>query len=97
MANRDSPKIWREVLAYLAKKKLAEFTAADVADGFGMEYANAAQLLKRLQTWGHVRVIGFDPAVHANPKTKGKGGRRRKVYELTEHGLKSAKYHAEGA
>jgi hypothetical protein len=90
-------KIWRGVLAHLAARKTPTFTAGDVAselddvwenpggDG-GSAYAGAAQLLRRLQTWGHVRVIGFEPSESGL-------GRRRKLYEVTDHGRKCAKYY----
>lgn len=83
------PKIWRKALAKMSLKNPPEFTAADVSKELGMAYSNAASLLKRLQTWGHIRVLGFDPPAG------GGAGRRRKVYEMTDHGKKVAKYHRE--
>jgi DNA-binding MarR family transcriptional regulator len=88
-ATDRGPKIWRQVLARISSKNPPEFTAGDVAKDFGMAYANAAQLLRRLQNWGHIRVLAFDPPAG------GGAGRRRKVYEMTDHGKKVAKYHRE--
>ena len=96
----DEIKFWKGVLLHLAGRKGSEeFTAGDVAAEVGVPYAAAAQLLKRLQVWGDVRVVGFSPAVRAepNPKKGGSrrgaaGGRQRKVYILTDHGKKKAAY-----
>lgn len=79
-------KIWREALRRLGKKNPPEFTAEDVSKEFDLTYAGAAQLLKRLQSWGHIRLIAFDPPAG------GGVGRRRKVYELTKHGVNAANY-----
>lgn len=82
-------KIWRSVLAGLASdgRNPGTFTAGDVSDDAGISYPSAAQLLKRLQMWGCVRVIGFAP-----PDGKSGRGRRRKVFELTDHGRNAAKW-----
>lgn len=82
---------WKDILASLEGEE--EFDAGKVAKAQKMPYANAAQMLKRLQNWGYIRVVGFDPAVRRNPKGRSMGGRRRKVYELTPHGKKSIEYH----
>lgn len=82
---------WKSILASLEEEE--EFDAGKVSKTHKMPYANAAQILRRLQTWGYIRVVGFDPAVRRNPKGRSMGGRRRKVYELTEHGKKSIMYH----
>lgn len=83
---------WKKILASL--ERVEEFDAGDIAKAHKMTYANAAQLLKRLQGWGCIRVIGFDSAVRKNPKS---GGRRRKVYEVTPHGKRSIAYHRKQA
>lgn len=78
--------IWRDVLKRLVHKNPPEFTAFDLTGVFDLSYAGAAQLLKRLQSWGHIRVIAFDPPAG------GGVGRRRKVYEVTKHGQNAAAY-----
>jgi len=83
-------KIWRGVLEWLGGRK--EFNAGDVAEEFDLSYAGASQLLERLRKWGYLRVLGYDPAVHTNPKRKSQGGRRRKVYEVTEAGKRAIEW-----
>ena len=78
--------IWRDVLKRLVQRNPPEFTAFDITGDFDLSYAGAAQLLKRLQSWGHIRLIAFDPPAG------GGVGRRRKVYEVTKHGEKAAAY-----
>lgn len=78
--------IWREVLKKLVERNPPEFTAIDITGDFQLSYAGAAQLLKRLQSWGHIRLIAFDPPAG------GGVGRRRKVYEVTKHGANAAAY-----
>lgn len=99
-AGGDEIKLWKGVLLHLARKPAGtEFTAGDLVEDLPEAvgtYAAAAQLLKRLQTWGLIRVSGFAPAVRATPNPKKKnrrgaaGGRQRKVYEVTDHGRKKA-------
>lgn len=92
-----SRKIWRDALALLEEHHGdGDFTAGDLVGEFDLLYAGAAQLLKRLQVWGYIRVKGFAPAVHENPKG-GHGGRQRKVYVITEHGKRAARYRPENA
>jgi len=55
------------------------FTAGDLLEDLDLDYPGAAQVLKRLQGWGCVRVVGFE-------SPEGGHGRRRKLYEVTEHG-----------
>jgi predicted ArsR family transcriptional regulator len=81
---------WKEDLVELVDRD-KEFTTEDAAEELDLTYAAAANLLKRLQGWGLLRVAGFDDPVHAakrNPGRKGDragiGGRRRKVYEVTD-------------
>ncbi len=81
-------KIWRKVLEWLSGRE--EFTAGDVAAGFDLSYPGASQLLERLRRWSYIRILGFDPAKR-NPR-KSPGGRRRKVYELTEKGKKAIEW-----
>lgn len=77
--------IWHGVLAHCAEEcPAAGFTAADLEQGLKMAYPCAAQVLKRLQTWGYLRVVGFAPPA-------GGRGRRRKVYEVTASGAAKAK------
>jgi hypothetical protein len=84
-------KVWREAVKTLVRRSPPprRFNAGDVAGWMGLTYAYAAQLLGRLQGWGHVRLVGFAPA-------KGGIGRRRKVYEVTPHGVKAARYRENG-
>ncbi len=79
-------KIWRDVLKRLTQKNPPEFTAVDIMGDFELSYPGAAQLLRRLQSWGHIRLIAFDPPAG------GGAGRRRKVYEVTQHGKNAAAY-----
>jgi len=76
--------IWHKVLGYCAGTNPPTFTAADLVEGLGMLYPNAAQVCKRLQNWGYLRVVGFAPPA-------GGRGRRRKVYEVTASGAAKAK------
>lgn len=79
-------KIWREVLEWILGRKPPEVTAGDVAGQFDLSYPSASQLLERLRRWGNIRILGFDPAKRKNDEG---GGRRRKVYEITEKGKKT--------
>lgn len=84
-------RVWKGVLAHLAaiKGNPAQFSAADLVDAFeDMGYSSAAQILKRLQTWGHIRQTGFEASSTGR-------GRRRKVYEVTDHGMRAARHHRE--
>ena len=74
---------WKEDLVELVDRD-EEFTTEDAADRLGLTYAAAANLLKRLQGWGLLRVAGFGDPVRSNPRGRSKGGRRRKVYEVTD-------------
>ena len=81
-------KIWRGDLSGLAEENPPrQFTAADVAQEQELSYAAASNLLRRLKTWGHIRLVGFLPAA-----SKTGQGRRKKVYEVTDHGRKSAAF-----
>ena len=76
-------RIWPDVVLYAAHKNPPTFTTADIQKELDMDPPGACQVLRRLQMWGQVRVVGFAAPV-------GGLGRRRKVYELTETGKKKA-------
>ena len=68
-------------MLYAAEKNPPNVTTADIAEHLGVEAPNACQVLRRLTSWGLLRVAGFEAP-------EGGIGRRRKVYELTAAGLR---------
>ena len=56
--------------------------ASDAADA----YAHAAQLLRRLQLWGYLKVAGYEQNAAGR-------GRPRKAYTVTERGRKYLKWY----
>lgn len=82
-------RIWRDALAHLASRKGRDFTAGDLVQELTLDYNAAAKLLHRLHNWSHVRVVGFEAAAARNPG-RHPGGRRRKIYEITEKGRRAA-------
>jgi predicted ArsR family transcriptional regulator len=89
-APREAPRrIWRDALIHLASRKGDDFTAGDVAKEIGLDYNGAAKLLFRLHNWSHIRQVGFEDATAKNPG-RHPGGRRRKVYEITDKGRRAA-------
>lgn len=69
----------KAVLASLVKDGLRTFSATDLAERHEIAVQDAARRIQYLQLWGCVRYYG--PA-----KRKGKYGRPRQLYEVTDHG-----------
>lgn len=60
-------------------------TAADLAKEVGIDYPSVLQVMRRLRSWGYVRIVGFNPP-------KGGLGRQRHVFEVTDKGMKKAEW-----
>jgi len=87
---REVPRrIWRDTLIHLASRKGQDFTAGDLVEELSFDYNSAAKLLFRLHNWSHIRQVGFEDAAAKNPG-RHPGGRRRKVYEITDKGRRAA-------
>ena len=82
-------RIWREALVHIVSRKGRDFTAGDLVKELGFDYNCAGKLLHRLHNWSHIRQVGFEDAAAKNPG-KHPGGRRRKVYEITDKGRRAA-------
>lgn len=80
----EKPVIWPAALLAAAENNPPKITTADLEEAIDVDAPSACQVLRRLQSWGLLRVVGFE-AARTNPKNHG-GGRRRKVYELTPAG-----------
>lgn len=89
---RETVKIWRDVLAHVVSRKAATFTVAAVAGELDLDYASAGQVVGRLRQWGHVRLVGFEDPASTRENPSGRG-RRRNVFEVTDHGRRAAEYH----
>ncbi len=74
-------RIWPDALLIAGDDAKNRVTSADVVDELNIEPSSACQVLRRLQSWGLLRVAAFAPAT--GPERR---GRRRKVYELTKAG-----------
>lgn len=53
------------------------FTVESITDELDITSASASMVLKRLRTWGYIRLVSFEEA-------EGGVGRRKHVYELTK-------------
>ena len=74
-------RIWPDALLIAGDDDKNRVTSADVVNDLSIEASSACQVLRRLQSWGLLRVAAFAPAT--GPERR---GRRRKVYELTKSG-----------
>ena len=74
-------RIWPSALLVADADVQNRVTSADVVAELNIEASSACQVLRRLQSWGLLRVAAFAPAI--GPERR---GRRRKVYELTKAG-----------
>lgn len=80
----DKPRHWPSALVFAAEKNPPTITSWELAEELDLEAPSACQVLRRLQSWGLLRLAGF--------KTPEGGiGRRQKVYELTTAGEKKVK------
>jgi len=82
-------RIWKDVLAWgCEKEQRGGFTAGDVETEFSVSYKAAAMLLKRLQSWGMIRMHELERTERPNPHAPGEtmGSRPRKVWVVTERG-----------
>lgn len=79
-------RIWPSALLVAAHRNPKTVTTADLVDELDIEPSSACQVLRRLQSWGLLRVSSFVAATGAERR-----GRRRKVYELTPAGERKVK------
>lgn len=82
-------RIWRVALEALeGMNPPASITAHQLAEVLGIHRNAAANLLRRLRSWGYVRLVGFAPS---QGDELGRG-RQRQVFELTDSGRNQANY-----
>lgn len=78
--DKDKIRIWPDALLAAAETNPPTITTARLEDILKVSGPSACQVLRRLQSWGLLRHVGFEDP-------EGGLGRRRKVYELTTAGV----------